>query len=165
MERNAWLGDWQARIYERVRERGYDAVTAFAESKPAATMSELADALGFDVAPIQVEAILRDEAIATVRLKPFAQALLCRRIREWLQEGWGRGEEFLSDLSGAFTRWEGGVSTIVPGQDREILWERLQRLDVMPGWLPTGTDDPIIEHSFAGIRFQVPDDEEHGTVT
>lgn len=156
MERSAWAGDWHARIYQLARERGYGAVTAFAESKPTATMLELADALGPDVAPIQLEEILRDEAIVAGRLKPFAQGLLCRRIREWLQEGWGSGEEFLSDLSGAFTRWEGAVSMVIPEQDREVLWKRLQRLDVIPGWLPAGIDDPIIEQAFAGVRFDTP---------
>lgn len=156
MSPHAWAGDWYARVHQRVQNLGYDSVTAFAESRPAATMSELADALGFDVAPIQLEAVLRDEGIATMRLKPFAQALLCRRIREWLSDGWRSGDDFLSDLSGAFARWEGGVSTIIPDQDREILWTRLQQLEVMPGWLPTGPDDPIIERAFAGVRLGPP---------
>jgi hypothetical protein len=32
----------------------------------------------------------------------------------------------------------------------------LQQLDVMPGWLPTGPGDPIIERAFTGVRFDAP---------
>jgi hypothetical protein len=32
---SAWRGNWKVRLYERVRERGYDSLTAFAEARPA----------------------------------------------------------------------------------------------------------------------------------
>ena len=31
----SWQGNWKARLYERVRERGYDSLTAFADARPA----------------------------------------------------------------------------------------------------------------------------------
>ncbi|OJH33384.1 hypothetical protein BON30_48945 [Cystobacter ferrugineus] len=39
-------GNWKARLYERVRERGYDSLTAFAEARPATSLMALADELG-----------------------------------------------------------------------------------------------------------------------
>ena len=29
---HAWEGNWRVRLYERVRERGYDSLTAFADA-------------------------------------------------------------------------------------------------------------------------------------
>ena len=34
----AWQGHWRVRLYERVRERGYDSLTAFAEARPAVSL-------------------------------------------------------------------------------------------------------------------------------
>jgi len=33
-EGSAWQGNWLVRLRERIRERGYDSVTAFAEARP-----------------------------------------------------------------------------------------------------------------------------------
>ena len=45
-EISAWQGNWLVRLSERVRDRGYDSVTAFAEARPTASLVELADELG-----------------------------------------------------------------------------------------------------------------------
>ncbi|ATB40430.1 NUDIX hydrolase [Cystobacter fuscus] len=33
-DRRSWEGNWVARLYERVHERGYDSLTAFADARP-----------------------------------------------------------------------------------------------------------------------------------
>ncbi len=43
-----WQGNWAARMYARVRERGYDSLTAFVEARPTAPLVELAEDLGED---------------------------------------------------------------------------------------------------------------------
>jgi hypothetical protein len=51
----AWEGNSKARLYERVRERGYDSLTAFAEARPTASLVALAEELGKDdIAAVQV---------------------------------------------------------------------------------------------------------------
>jgi hypothetical protein len=40
-EGSVWDGNWVARLYERVRERGYTSLTAFAETRPTASLVEL----------------------------------------------------------------------------------------------------------------------------
>ncbi|RYZ15535.1 MAG: NUDIX hydrolase, partial [Myxococcaceae bacterium] len=50
----AWQGNIKARLYERVRERGYESLTAFADARPAVPLYVLADELGNDVAAVQV---------------------------------------------------------------------------------------------------------------
>ena len=36
-EGRSWEGNWRGRLYERVRERGYDSLTAFATDRPTAS--------------------------------------------------------------------------------------------------------------------------------
>lgn len=51
----SWQGNWKVRLYERVRERGYDSLTAFADARPTASLVELAEELGKDdIAGVQV---------------------------------------------------------------------------------------------------------------
>jgi hypothetical protein len=47
-EGHSWKGNWKVRLYERVRERGYDSLTAFAEARPTLPLVELAQELGGD---------------------------------------------------------------------------------------------------------------------
>src|SRR4051794_22116069 len=49
-EGSAWSGDWRVRLRERIRDRGYDSVTAFAEERPTVSFADLADELGQDIA-------------------------------------------------------------------------------------------------------------------
>jgi hypothetical protein len=47
-EGRSWDGNWKVRLYERVRERGHDSLTAFAEARPTASLVDLAEELGKD---------------------------------------------------------------------------------------------------------------------
>jgi hypothetical protein len=47
-EGHPWRGNWRVRLYERVRERGYDSLTAFANARPTASLVALAEELGED---------------------------------------------------------------------------------------------------------------------
>jgi hypothetical protein len=63
MTLKSWHGDWHARIYDRVRSKGFDSVTGFAEARPTAPTLALSAELGVeDVNAAQVVALLRDEA-------------------------------------------------------------------------------------------------------
>ena len=54
-EGRSWQSNWKVRLYERVRERGYNSLTAFAEARPTASLVALADELGEDdIAAVQV---------------------------------------------------------------------------------------------------------------
>jgi hypothetical protein len=61
-EGSAWQGR-RVRLYERVRERGFDSLTAFADARPAVPLHALAEELGEeDVAGVQVLGGLLAEA-------------------------------------------------------------------------------------------------------
>ena len=75
----AWRGDWQARLYALIQERGFSSVTAYADSQPGATLLELADVLGSgNVAAVQIEWRLVAEAAASGTMERCARSLLAR---------------------------------------------------------------------------------------
>ena len=151
-----WHGDWLAKIHERVRARGMPSISAFAETRPTATLLELAAELGDDIAAIQIEGALRYEAEKTGELERFARDLLVRRMRQRLPAGWSMDEQLALERAGVFASWSAGVHGLLDKSNRRAVWEALKHADIPTGWLPEGPDDSILERAFAGIRFDAP---------
>jgi hypothetical protein len=149
----AWQGDWEKRVYDRVSQRDFPSVTAFADSRPTASLKELAHELGRDkdVAALQLERLLRREARDTGRVHRFARAALVREIHEFFPRGWMRGERVDFSRASVWAKW---ISRL--GDEHEAaadrVWESLERR-VAEGWLPSGPDDPIILKAFQEGRF------------
>ncbi|PTL77502.1 NUDIX hydrolase [Vitiosangium sp. GDMCC 1.1324] len=150
----AWEGNWVARLYERVRERGYDSLTAFAEARPAVPLYLLAEELGKDdVVGVQVFRGLLAEAERSHRVTRFVRDVLVREFAESLPDGWpavlddaNRGEVALA--LGAWT-----------ADTPETHKERVRRAGGAllaspppPGWRPLGPDDEL-------LRTLLPDEE------
>jgi hypothetical protein len=77
----AWQGNVKARLYERVRERGYDSLTAFAEARPTASLVALAEELGPDeVAGVQVFSGLVAEAERNNQVTRLVRGQLVREL-------------------------------------------------------------------------------------
>lgn len=155
----SWEGNWERRIRDRVGERHFASVTAFAESRPTATLVELADELGAeDVAAVQVEALLRDEARETSSIHRFARSMLVREVHHFFPDGWMRGDRVEWNRAGVWAKW---VSRL--GQEQksaaERVWDSLES-HVPLGWLPSGPDDPIIMQAFTEGGF--PEDADPG---
>jgi hypothetical protein len=151
----SWRGDWEARIYERVRSRGFDTVTAFAEASPRATMLELAEELeagAEDVNAAQIIALMRAEAERTNTVERFARNLLVHNLWEIVPKGWrvdpGNGFEF--DFKAASALSSMTVSLPESAQDLGRRVTRIMMTAELPlGWLPDGPDDPILAGLFA----------------
>jgi hypothetical protein len=150
----AWQGDWETRIYDRVRQLDFATLTAFADARPTATLEQLARELGpeKDIAPVQVEWLLRHEAQETQRVHRFARSALVRQVHEVFPRGWMRGEraEWNRILVGA--EW---ITAL--GEERraaaERVWDSLMKIASI-GWLPSSPDDPILVQAFREGRFQ-----------
>ena len=77
----SWEGNWRVRLYERVRERGYDSLTAFAEARPTDSLVALAEELGpDDVAGVQVFSGLLAEAERREQVTRLVRGLLVREL-------------------------------------------------------------------------------------
>ncbi|HZH14632.1 MAG TPA: NUDIX hydrolase [Archangium sp.] len=150
----AWQGNVKARLYERVRERGYDSLTAFAEARPAVPLYLLAEELGKeDVAGVQVLSGLLAEAEQRKQVTRFVRDVLVRMLSESVPDGWPA----VMDEANRFKVAEalGSWSAYTP-ETHEKRVERaraaLRATPPPPGWRPRGPDDEL-------LRALLPDDE------
>jgi hypothetical protein len=164
----AWSGNWRARVIDRVRERGFASVAAFAEAHPTWSTIELADELSTDhparlnqsdVAADQVVSIWREEAhsVGDDAFSRFARQLLVGELHRRLPEGW-RSEWQSAEAQPAGSRRDSlGAFWIGSMTERyEAMAERV--FDAMDaagasgflpsGWLPAGADDPLLIEIF-----------------
>lgn len=88
-DERTWQGNVKARLYDRVREHGYDSLTTFAKARPAVPLYLLADELGKDdVAAVQLLSGLLGEAEQRKQVICFVRDVLVRELAEGLPNGW-----------------------------------------------------------------------------
>jgi len=145
-EDRSWEGNWKARLYERVRERGYDSLTAFAEARPTASLVALAEDLGpGDLAGVQVFSGLVAEAERNNQVTRLVRGHLVRELWGCLPEGW---PAVLDDanrfkVAKAFGLWSG----FTPETHKERVRQARAALlanPPPPGWRPLGPDDELL---------------------
>lgn len=144
---HAWRGDWKARLADLVRARGFSSVTEFAALTPTHTLPDLSNDLGGgNVAPIQLQWSLVEEARRLGTLRHCARDLLVRVLRE-VTQGWPaeRGFEAQEAVRHRLIAWSGSLQDprFDPLLDR-IAESMLDADDMPSGWMPIGVDDPII---------------------
>jgi hypothetical protein len=150
----AWQGNWVVRLYERVRERGYDSVTAFAEARPTASLVKLAEELGEDdVAGVQVFKALVEEAERGHYVTRLVRGQLVRELSECLPEGWPASlvDADRFKVAKALSLWY----SYTPVTHRDRVDRASDALFATPppcGWRPLGPDDEL-------LRNLMPDDE------
>jgi hypothetical protein len=149
-----WDGNWKTRVYERVRERGYDSLTAFAEARPTASLVELAEELGEgEVAGVQVFSGLVAEAERSKQLTRLVRGQLVRELAESLPNGW---PTVLDDanrfkVAKALGLWSGYTPETHKERVRQAR-AALRATPPPPGWRPLGPDDEL-------LRTLLPDEE------
>jgi hypothetical protein len=164
----AWLGDWRARIRDRVRERGFSSVAAFAEAHPTLSAIELAEELSTDhstqlnqsdVAADQVVAVWRDEAHRSDEgaIERFARRLLVGELHRDLPGGWRsnwRGAEARAEMSrmtALVARWACYIDPKNDGTSARVFDALLAggtEGTIPEGWLPSSADDPLLVEIF-----------------
>ncbi|NOK22215.1 NUDIX hydrolase [Corallococcus carmarthensis] len=142
----SWRGNWQARLYERVRDRGYDSLTAFANARPTASLVELAEELGKDdVAGVQVLSGLFAEAERRNQVTRLVRGVLVRMLSRSLPHGWPAVMDDASRF--AVAKALGSWSGYTPDSHQERadqLMAALRAQPPPPGWRPLGPDDELL---------------------
>ena len=142
----AWEGNIKVRLYERVRERGYDSLTAFAEARPTASLVALADELGpEDIAAVQVFSGLVAEAERSRKVTRLVRGQLVRELAEELPNGW---PDVLDDairfkVAAALGMWTAYTPETHKESVRRI-GDALLASPPPPGWRPLGPDDKLL---------------------
>ena len=153
-EDRSWLGNWKVRLYERVRERGYDSLTAFAEAHPTLPLVELAHELGGDeVNAVQVFSGLVAEAERRHQLTRLVRGQFVRELSETFPTGWPAAMDDEGRFEIAMTL--GSWSAFTPETHKERVrrvGDALLATPPPPGWRPLGPDDEL-------LRTLLPDEE------
>jgi len=156
MSVDIWSDDWHIRLSKRVKAMGYRDVTAFAASLPNSPYRELAVKLGDGIAPMQVEKLLRAEAVVAHDLNGFSRDCLARYLWQDLPDGWGLGTQAEFSAARAFASWSAALDDNPTGERRlqtERVWRRLQRVAPI-GWRVQGAHDPVLMKAFSEIDFE-----------
>ncbi|MCY1083277.1 NUDIX hydrolase [Archangium lansingense] len=149
-----WQGNWVARLYERVRERGYDSLTAFAEARPTASLVDLAEEIGTnDIAGVQVFQGLVAEAERSHQVTRLVRGQFVRELYESLPDGW---PAVLDDTNRfKIAKALGSWTAFTPETHKERVKQvraALRATPPPPGWRPLGPDDEL-------LRMLLPDEE------
>ncbi|HVG63348.1 MAG TPA: NUDIX hydrolase [Hyalangium sp.] len=153
-EDRSWAGNWKVRLYERVREHGYESLTAFAEARPTASLVELAEELGEDdVNAVQVFSGLVAEAERSHQLTRLVRGQFVRELFESFPDGWPAvlDDSNRFEVAHALARW----SAYTPETHQERVKQvraALRAKPPPPGWRPLGPDDEL-------LRTLLPDEE------
>jgi hypothetical protein len=142
----SWEGNWVARLYERVRERGYDSLTAFAEARPTASLVALAKELGKDdIAGVQVFQGLVAEAERSHELTRLVRGQFVRELYESLPDGWPTVMDDANRFKVA--KALGSWTAFTPESHEERVRQAravLRATPPPPGWRPLGPDDELL---------------------
>ncbi len=142
----SWEGNWKVRLYERVRERGYTSLTAFAEARPTASLIQLAEELGEDdINAVQVFSGLVAEAERSHQLTRLARGQLVRELAKFVPNGW---PDVLDDanrfkVARALSNW----FAYTPDTHKERVdraGDTLLANPPPPGWRPLSSDDELL---------------------
>ncbi|WNG32178.1 NUDIX hydrolase [Archangium violaceum] len=153
-EDRSWEGNWKARLYERIRELGFDSLTAFAEARPAVPLYLLAEELGEDdIAAVQVFSGLLAEAEQRKRVTRLVRDVLVRELADGLPGGWPTVMDDANrfEVAMALGRW----AAYTPETHEERVKrarEALRASPPPPGWRPLSPDDEL-------LRTLLPDEE------
>jgi hypothetical protein len=145
-EGRSWEGNWRVRLYERVRERGYDSLTAFVDARPTASLVALAEELGpDDIAGVQVYSALVAEADRSRRVTRLVRGQLVRELAEALPNGWPAvlDDAIRGEIAMALGRW----TAYSPETHKERVRQAraaLRATPPPPGWRPLGPDDELL---------------------
>ncbi|WP_434391248.1 NUDIX hydrolase [Melittangium boletus] len=146
MSGHSWEGNWKSRLYECVRARGYDSLSAFAEAHPTLPLAELASQLGGDgINAVQVFTGLVAEAERHNRLTRLIRGQFVRELWESLPDGWPAvlDEEARLEVAVVLGSW----SAYTPLTHEQRVKQVMASLLATPppsGWRPLGPDDALL---------------------
>ena len=147
-----WLGDWQAKILERVHLAGFDSVSALLKQNPNCAYFQVARILGPDVAAVQLGMMYFEEAKKKNAVRCAAKDALCRALHSNLKHGWNHGLHAKRMMAGAYSEWLAVLEfrALAPELSSvgEAVWNELNAANPPVGWLPMDVEDSILTAVF-----------------
>ncbi len=166
----AWLGDWRARVFARLRAYGFDNIVSFVDSNSPRSLVSLAELLSThretaidyaDIAAEQIAQLWREEAARNGpgAIEHMARSTLVGELNRALPEGWMVEWSPGDDIESPVSRFLRAISnwTEDMGSEHAQPVERVFRAmveDARAGripakWLPKDAADPLLVSIFA----------------
>jgi len=155
MSKETWANNWKENVYNKVAALGFDDITAFATSVPSVPYRKLARKLGDEIAPVQIEKLLREELIAKGNQNFFARDCLARYLAQYLPGGWAGNSTHDFYTARAFSAWSAALSLDPNEMTREQtrrVWNNVHQI-AAPGWNVAGAEDQVLLRAFEGLDF------------
>ncbi|ATB38075.1 hypothetical protein CYFUS_003501 [Cystobacter fuscus] len=145
-EDHSWEGNWKVRLKERVRDRGFSSLTAFAEARPTTSLADLAEELGAqDVNAVQVFSGLVAEAEQNHQLTRLVRGQLVRELSDDLPDGWPAVLDDTNrfEVAMALARWKSYTPETHKARVDQAS-DALFATPPPPSWRPLGPDDELL---------------------
>lgn len=144
---------WADRISEKAKSLGFGSLCDFLANVPSVPYKEVARRLGVAVAPLQIVSVQFRESRTQKRVREAAKDCLCRNIVQELPDGWGTGANANWQSILALSSWSSSIE--VTGECDYLhailksIANSLMHVNPPPsGWLPIGSNDPVIMEVF-----------------
>ena len=140
-------GNWKVRLYERVRERGYDSLTAFAEARPTASLVAAGrGAWARTTSPgCRCSAGCSPRRSGVSRSRALCAMCLCANCLECLPNGWPAVLDDANRFKVAMALGSWFAYTPETHEERvEQARRALLATPPPPGWRPLGPDDELL---------------------
>ena len=138
-----WDSGWEERVLLEISRRGYTSASEFFGAHVGVSYGHLAQMLGENVAPVQLEVIHAgtshgDDAVP--------RDSLARMLASVLRKGWGASKYWQSSATGAFAQWIvlWEQEAPKPANVKSFIFANPPR----EGWLPGSGDDPYLVSAF-----------------
>ncbi len=146
-------GDLKERLEMAARRLGYGCLWGLVKACPGVPYRDLATSLNADVVAIQVEQLVRDEALARGALAFLAKDCFLRFFRRHLPKGWKAGPRGDFKTARVYSSWCGALGDDLVGDARKVWCALSTDPEVKKGWSPSGIEDRILTRAFEGVGF------------
>ncbi|MBM7119185.1 NUDIX hydrolase [Archangium primigenium] len=136
---------WTAQLEQRLHERGFSSLTAFADAHPTRPLVELAEQLGNDFSAVHLFKRLVHEAERSHQVTRLVRGQFVRELHESFPDGWPPvlDEETRLEIALALGSWFGFTPVTHQGRVNRAS-DALLAQPPPPGWRPNGPDDALL---------------------
>jgi hypothetical protein len=138
-----WADGWQQRLEAELRRRALGSLRNLAVVTSGQSLRKVSDRLGRAFAPVQIEVAMANNARRDGWSGWFARDMLVRSIDYACPAGWSSASTSQFERIRALAAWSAAVASIMTSEDVRLASSRLLA-EALPGWEPSGPDDPLI---------------------
>ncbi|WP_434386714.1 NUDIX hydrolase [Melittangium boletus] len=136
---------WTAQLEQRLHERGFSSLTAFADAYPTLPLVKLAEQFGDELSAAQFFKRLVHEAERSHQVTRLVRGQFVRELYESFPEGWPSilDEETHLEIAMVLGSWFGFTPETHQGRVNRAS-DALLATPPHPGWRPLGPDDALL---------------------